>query len=74
MAINFKNSEIALQIDKRRCPHCDSSIATVGCEGSIECGICDFADGTMTVFDAISAVSIRLFESICRVEIVLEHF
>jgi hypothetical protein len=47
--------------------------ATSG-SGAIECAICDFADATMTLSDAMIATSIRLFESADRVEIVLNHF
>jgi hypothetical protein len=63
-----------LGISKTRCPQCDSCIAAIGHEDTIECGICDFADAAMTLADAIVAGSIRLSESIDRVEVVLDHF
>jgi hypothetical protein len=56
------------------CPQCGSSIAAIRNGGIIECGICDFADATTTLADALILGSIRLFKSVDRVEIVLNHF
>jgi hypothetical protein len=61
-------------ISKMHCPQCDSRIAAIRGGGNIECAICDFADATMTLSDAMIAGSVRLVQSINRVEIVLSHF
>jgi hypothetical protein len=72
---HFEDCEPAiLAISKSRCPRCRSRIAAVSGSGTIECAICDFADATMTLSDAITATSIRLLDSADRVEIVLNHF
>jgi hypothetical protein len=73
--------ELALKIASLRFwqsakgPACDVvRIAAFVGSGTIECAICDFADGAMTVSDAIIATSIRSVESADRVEIVLSPF
>ena len=75
MQWHFENYEPAiLAISKRRCPRCRSRIAAFSGSGTIECAICDFADATMTLTDAMIATSIQLLESANRVEIILSHF
>jgi hypothetical protein len=61
-------------ISKVHCPQCDSRIAAIRDGRNIECAICDFADAMMTLSDAMIAGSVRLVQSINRVEIVLSHF
>jgi len=72
MALDFR--AINFEINQMHCPQCDSRIASIKKGRKIECAICDFADATMTLSDAMIVGSIRLFEGIERVEIVLNHF
>jgi hypothetical protein len=75
MQWRLENYEPAISaISKRHCPRCRSRIAAFSGSGTIECAICDFADATMILSDAIIATSFRLLESANRVEIVLSHF
>jgi hypothetical protein len=75
MQWRFENRQpVIVAVSKRCCPRCQSGMAATSGSGAIECAICDFADATMTLSDAMIATSIRLFESADRVEIVLNHF
>lgn len=72
MALEFR--VIDFEINQMHCPRCDSRIASIKDSREIECAICDFADATMTLSDAMIAGAIRLVSGIERVEIVLSHF
>ena len=74
MQWRFEHAEPSNLATKAFCLQCHSRIAAVGDGGSIECAICDFANATMILSDAIAANSIRLRESANRFKIALDYF